>query len=57
MSVRSPPLYSILTLIAMQGHQNHNLLRNTVSLGVQYILTKSSDLSNMVLEKGKVKLG
>ena len=30
---------------------------NTVSLGVQYIWTKSSELqSNMVLEKGKVKL-
>ena len=32
-----------LTLIAMQGHQNHKP-RNRVNLGVQNILTKSSGL-------------
>ena len=40
-SGRNPPLYCPLRLsITMQGHQNKK--RNTISLDVQYLSTKSS---------------
>ena len=52
-SGRSPPLYCTLTLISMQGHQNHNPFYLSRSSGLQTVVVVIWSYSSraMVLEK------
>ena len=53
---KSPPLHCTLTLITMQGHQNHTIKEHRKSRCTIYFDLTVPDYSSTVLEKSKMKL-
>ena len=55
-NIREKPSVILYTNINHHAGTPKQQSRNTVSLGVQYIEFRVPDYSNMVLEKGEIKL-